>query len=236
MKIHKVNLLLTLSSLSVILVTIERFSFTTRILLQPYSFLRLHELFQMAVLILFTTLIPFFLLREVSANFEELKTKRGIVLGTLFIAGVYFYATGNGLHELASFQFNTFCNVKHFSGTLCSGMFFNDFYTGNILYFIGAALMNIVLVIIERIRPNEDFKKKDLILLIINSLVYAFAIFAYAAFDRVLVGLVYSIIMMIAVGAFFLTRKKNTLTIPVTTSFMIAYIIGTTASLIVRFH
>jgi len=63
MPMNRLNVLLTLSSLDVLLVTLERFSFTTQVVLQPYSFLRLHEVFQIATLILFTVLIPTFVLR-----------------------------------------------------------------------------------------------------------------------------------------------------------------------------
>ena len=42
----RLNVLLTLSSLDVLLVTVECFSFTTQIALQLASFLRLHEVLQ----------------------------------------------------------------------------------------------------------------------------------------------------------------------------------------------
>src|SRR5579859_1640300 len=103
----RLNVLLTLSSFVVLLVTIERFSFTTNVVLQPYNFLRLHEVIQTTVIILATVLILFFLFKEVSQNFTLLQSKKGTVLGLLFITGIYFYATGNGMHELASYLFNT---------------------------------------------------------------------------------------------------------------------------------
>lgn len=68
----RLHVLLTLSSLDVILVTIERFSPTTQILLQPASFLRLHEVLQIVTLILFTVLIPTFVLREMSDGLAAL--------------------------------------------------------------------------------------------------------------------------------------------------------------------
>lgn len=52
------HLLFRLNSLAVVLVSLERFSFTTRVLLQPSQFLRLHEALQIGVLILATVLIP----------------------------------------------------------------------------------------------------------------------------------------------------------------------------------
>ncbi|MDO8497432.1 MAG: hypothetical protein Q7S61_02700 [bacterium] len=232
----RINLLLTFSSLSVVLVTIERFSFTTRILLQPYSFMRLHEIVQIAVIILLTVIIPFLIIQDASGNFESLKAKKGRLLLLLFVVGVYFYATGNGLHEVSSFNFNHFCDVKKFSGDLCGGMFFNDFYTGNILYFIGAILMNVAILLFEKLRPNKTYEKKDLPATVINALVYALAIFAYAAFDTVLVGMVYSLIMTGIAVYFFVLARKRYLQYPYTTYTLVTYLVGTIAAILVRFH
>lgn len=232
---RRLHLLLTLTSLSVLLVTIERFSFTTQITLQPYSYLRLHEVFQMAVVILLTVLIPFFILKEVTHGFELLKSKRGTVLATIFITGVYFYATGNGAHEIASYLFNTFCDVKHFTSMVCGSMFFNDYYFGNILYFIGAVLMTIPLILFERANPKNKAENSDVGLIVVNALVYALAIIAYAAFDRVLVGLVYSLIMMAVIDGLLLTAKKPWRSLPYTTYLAITYTLGTIVALLIRF-
>lgn len=233
---NKLNLLFSLSSLSVILVTIERFSFTTKILLQPYNFLRLHELIQMSLLILLTVLIPFLLLKEVTNNFESLKFKKGLILGLIFITGIYFYATGNGLHEVSSFNLNEFCDLKNFSGDLCNSFFFNDYYTGNILYFIGATLMVGSLLLLEGLKPNSKYQKKDLSVTLINAVIYAFAIFAYAAFDKVLVGLIYSVFVCLFADFLFLKIRKKYLQYPITTYTAATYTLGTLAALITRFH
>lgn len=231
----RLHLLLTLTSVSVLLVTIERFSFTTQIILQPYSYLRLHEVVQMAFIILITVLIPFFILKEVSHNFELLKSRRGTLLAAIFIAGVYFYATGNGAHEIASYAFNTFCDTKNFTSTVCGSLFFNDYYFGNIVYFLGAALMVIPLILFERERPKNKAENRDIGLLVINALVYAFAIIAYAAFDRVLVGLAYSVFMMVIIDVLLLTARKPWRQLPFTTYSAIIYTLGTIVSLFIRF-
>lgn len=233
---NRLNLLFSLSSLSVVLVTIERFSFTTKIILQPFGFLRLHELVQMSFLILLTVIIPFFLLREVTNNFASLRVQKGLVLGLLFITGIYFYATGNGLHEVSSFNFNQFCDPKNFSGDLCSGFFFNDYYTGNIFYFIGAGLMILSLVFLERLKPNTNYQKKDLLTTVVNAAIYALAIFAYAAFDRVLVGLVYSAVIMLFADILFLQIREKYLRYPIITYTALTYTLGTLAALVVRFY
>lgn len=233
---NRLNWLFTLSSLSVILVTAERFSFTTKILLQPFNFLRLHELVQMTFLILLTAIIPFFILKEVTKNFQSLKNKKSFSLFLLFIIGIYFYATGNGVHEISSFNFNNFCDVKNFSSDQCGGFFFNDYYTGNIYYFIGAALMVGSLMLLEGINPNKNYRKKDLPVTLVNSLIYAFAIFAYAAFDIVLVGLVYSVIITLFAGILFLKIRKKFLEYPVIFYTTVTYFLGTIAALIFRFR
>ncbi|MBI2032129.1 MAG: hypothetical protein HYT09_00610 [Candidatus Levybacteria bacterium] len=230
---HRLNLLFTLSSLSVLLVTIERFSFTTQVFLQPYNFLRLHELVQMIIIILFTVIIPALLLREVTQNFSSIKQKEFLLILT-FIVGVYFYATGNGVHEIGSFFFNNYCDVSNFSGNICGGFFINDYYLGNILYFVGGFMMISALLLLEYKRPNKTYAKKDLLIMVINAVVYAFAIFAYAAFDRVLVGLVYSIITTIfAVYLFMLVRKKY-LEFPVITYTALTYSLGTITAVVFK--
>jgi hypothetical protein len=225
-----------LSSVNVLLVTVERFSVTTQILLPPSSFLRLHEVVQIATLILFTVLLPLFLLQEVTQHWAMLPTRAGMGLLTLFVSGVYFYATGNGVHELASFQFNTYCEPTPLARTLCGGLFFNDYYFGNGLYFLGAILMNLPFLAFERLRPNATFGPRDLPVLVLNSLIYALAIFAYAAFDRVLVGFVYALLLTLLVDAALLVGKQPYTSRPVTLWLAIAYTIGTLASLPIRFH
>ncbi|HEX4246515.1 MAG TPA: hypothetical protein VH008_01515 [Pseudonocardia sp.] len=99
------------------------------------------------------------------------------------------------MHELASFAFNAYCDPDRLTDPLCGGLFFNDYFTGNVLYFVGAFLMNLGLLLFERLNPSESFRRRHLPVLLANAVVYAFAVFAYAAFDRVLVGLVYTVVM-----------------------------------------
>ena len=49
-----------------LVVTIERFSFTTTILLQPYSFIRLHELVQGPILLTLFLVVSSFVLKEIT--------------------------------------------------------------------------------------------------------------------------------------------------------------------------
>ena len=154
----------------------------------------------------------------------------------LFIGGVYFYATGNGLHEMASYTLNQYCNVKSLSSILCNGLFINDYYTGNILYFIGGIFIVLSLLLTEKINPNLTYSKKDVTVTAINAVIYAFAIFAYAAFDPVMVGLVYSVIIMFIADVLWFGIRKKYLQYPVIFYTALTYTVGTVAAVLVRFH
>jgi len=232
----KLNFILSLLSLNALLVTIERFSFTTKIVLQPYSYLRVHEVFQMTVLILLSTVLPFFLLKVISNNFESLKTKKGMIWATVFIIGLYFYSTGNGVHELSSYLFNQFCNTKHFTTTLCGNFFFNDYYFGNILYFVGLFLTNLALVILELDRPAKNFTRNDFIVTTVNGILLALLFFAYAAFDRVLVGLWFTIIGAVVTDGILIMSKKKLSHVPFIFYCALSYTTAAILSLLVRFH
>lgn len=235
---RRLHLLFSLNSLVVVLVSIERFSFTTHVLLQPYQFLRLHEVIQIAVLILATFIIPCFLFKEVTSDFSTLTKgkKSNLFLGVVFIIGLYFYASGNAFHELASFLFNQYCDVNRVSGQLCGSLFFNDYYTGNVLYFIGAFLFTLALLLLEIAQPHIVMTKRDMWLLVPNCLIYALAIVAYAGFDRVLVGLVYSLLTTLVVVGILFMHRKEVLRLPLTDYTALTYVVGTLVACLIRFH
>jgi hypothetical protein len=234
--VKPINILLSLLSLNALVIIIERLSPTTKIILQPYSFLRLHEVFQMLVIIPFSFIISFLLLKVTTDNFRLLKNKNGIVLGSIFILGLYFTATGNGVHEMASFIYSTFCNAKTMQTPLCGGTYFNTYYFGNIVYFIGLLLSNIVLILFERDNPQEEFTKKDLGITLVNGAVYALTLFAYGAFDVVLVGLGFCFVMAILVDYLLVSAKHKPHLLPFTLYSAVAYTLSTVAILFVRFH
>jgi hypothetical protein len=211
-----VNRLLTLLSLTTVLITLERVSPTTRVLMQPYNYLHLHEVVQMGVISAFSVVISFLLLRAVSRNFRLLQDQGGAVLGVLFILGTYFYATGNGVHEVASFLFNQYCDTEHFTSAACGSMFFNDYYAGNITYFLGLGLSNVALVLLELRRPDLTYRPRDTWVTIANGAVLALTFFAYDAFDRVSVGLVSTIVFAVVFDLVLLRSNNRFRAVPFT--------------------
>jgi hypothetical protein len=174
------------------------------------------------------------LLREITDRFASLRQPRTTWLLVVFIVGLYFYATGNGVHELASFTLNTYCDVNDTAGNLCGGLFVNDFYTGNVMFFVGGFLMTASLILIEKRSPTDAFQDNGFVLLVINAVIYSLTVLAYAGFDKAPVGLIYSLAMLVFVAAIFLPVRRQYRQYPFTTYNAIVYSLGAVASLLVR--
>lgn len=235
--VKPVNRLLTILSLTAVVITLERLSPTTRILLQPYNFMHLHEAVQMGMITAFSVVISFLILRAASRNFALIGDGIGTLLGILFILGTYFYATGNGVHEVASFLFNQYCDTKHFTSASCGSMYFNDYYAGNIVYFFGLGLSNLAIVLLEMRRPDYTFTQSDARVTIINGLVLALTFFAYDAFDRVAVGLISTIVFAVLFSWLLVRRGVPYRTLPFTLysalGFVLAAVVATPVRLLV---
>jgi hypothetical protein len=211
---NRVNRLITLISLTTVVITVERASPTTRILLQPYHFLHLHELVQMGLITTFSVVVSFLLLREITDNFAGLQDRYGFVLGMVFLVGTYFYATGNGTHEVASFLFNQYCDTTHVGAGACGSEYFDDYLFGNIVYFLGLGLSNLALVLLERRRPAPETGSRALAVTLGNGAILALTFIAYDAFDRVLVGLISTILFALAFDAVLLGIRARMRTVP----------------------
>ena len=227
---NRLNGAFTVTSAIVLLVTIERFSFTTTILLQPYSFIRLHELIQGPILLALFLVVSSFVLKEISHDF---KTLRFAVLA-VFVVSAYLYGLGEGWHEVTSFTLNQYCDLQDISGDLCGGLFINDFYTGNILFFIGGIGMATALLILERANPSSPWDTRNVVIGAVNSVIYSFTFFAYAAFDTVLVGLYSTAALMLISLVLLAGVARRWRQYPYTSYSAFAYSLATVASLIVR--
>jgi hypothetical protein len=229
---NRLNGAFTVTSVLVLLVTIERFSFTTTILLQPYSFIRLHELIQGPILLTLFLVVSTFVLKEITCDFKTLSYS----LLALFVVGAYLYGLGEGWHEVTSFTLNQYCDVQAIASDLCGGLFINDYYTGNILFFLGGIGMATALMLLERVNPSRAWDNRNIVIGAVNSVVYSFTFFAYAAFDTVLVGLYSTAALMLISLVLLAGVARHWRQHPYISYSAFAYSIATGASLIVRLH
>jgi hypothetical protein len=230
----RINTIVTLYTLTALVIIIERLSPTREILLQPYNFIRLHELNQTIIFLPITVILSFFVLKSVTDNFQTLNRTLNTVLAVVFLCGAYLYGAGEGWHEVASFTLNTYCDSQSLSGNLCQGLFINDYYAGNLIFFVGGVMMNSVLLALATQQKMERFNNNDLAILLFNSLVYAFTWFAYAAFDVVLLGLYFAALLAVISLVAFMKVKWNTREYPYITYSVVAYILATIATVIYR--
>jgi hypothetical protein len=95
--------------------------------------------------------------------------------------------------------------------------------------------MNVSLITLAVKHPVKPATDKELVILLSNSVIYACTWIAYAAFDVVLLGLIFeSLLMLISLG-FFLRIKKEWKAYPYITYSAFAYTIATLVTLIIRF-
>lgn len=83
--VRNFNIILSVLSLNAFLTIVERLSFTGAIKLQPYDFLRLHEIIQMTIFILVSVIGPFLLIKIMSNNFALLKDTKGTLYAILLL-------------------------------------------------------------------------------------------------------------------------------------------------------
>lgn len=230
---NRLNLLFTTYSLIALVIIVERLLPSP--VLQPFNFIRLHELNQTVVFLTLTVILSFFYLKILTNDFQTLNKGKNSFMALLLLVGTYLYGAGEGWHEVASFTLNTYCDPKNLVGNLCHGLFINDYFAGNIIFFIGSALATIALLYLATTLAMKPFNRKGMVILLANSLVYAFTWFAYAAFDQVSVGLFFSAFLMVISLVFLAKVKYRVREFPFITYSAIAYSLATLASAYVRF-
>ncbi len=230
----RINTIVSLYTLTALVIIIERLLPITRVLLQPYDFIRLHEINQTVIFLPITVILSFFVLQSVTGDFRTLSRKLNTVLAAVFVCGAYLYGAGEGWHEVASFTLNTYCETQNLPGNLCQGLFINDYYAGNLIFFVGGVMMNAVLLVLATQQKMDRFNNKDLVILLVNSLVYAFTWFAYAAFDVVLLGLYFAALLAVISIVVWVKVKRNIREYPYITYSVVAYTLATVATIIYR--
>lgn len=233
---NRLNTILTVNSLIVFAIIVERLTPTGSILLQPYNFISIHQLLQATVFIPAFIIVSVLLLKEFTNNFHLLSGKLPVFLVILFIVGVYLFGTGEGWHEHASFLYSQLCADATFVSQQCGALFINNYYAGNGIFFIGGLCMYLSLLTFSAIHPAKDFSNKDLVILLINSFVTALSWFAYAAFDEVFLGLLFASILSVISIIYLWRRKFAYKKYPYITYSAVAYTISTLATLVVRIY
>ena len=215
--LRRLHVLLGVQSLLLVLGSINRLSSLTGAEVLPHGSLRVVEVVNLLVIPPLSAL-AFYLLLE-----HLLERARPAVRGALrlgFLAALYLFAIGYGMHEPANFLHERYCSAD--SGALCEAIAYHDDGLSHLLFFAGFAGIAAVLLLAQAAAGPAAATRGDVRLVLANAALVAAAIVANLAFEPI--GLDLLPVAAIAALAVWLLRRHGPR--PVTVYFAASYLVG----------
>jgi hypothetical protein len=204
-KIGRIHLWLTVQTIVVVLLTVNRLSSLTLDYVAANEFLRWVDLHNLLTLPLISLFALYWLKRAV----ERPHAVRSMVeewLGFCFVLGVYLYGAGYGVHEMTNYLHLRFCAEAGLSANqgvtdLCRIVIFNDDSFSHWVWFAGFTLLNGTLLLFQAVGSRMGrLRGRDVGLLMVNGAVIGVGIFANLAFE--VIGLDLYVVALLAALAF----------------------------------
>ncbi|HXF62893.1 MAG TPA: hypothetical protein VNK95_14815, partial [Caldilineaceae bacterium] len=183
--IARIHGLLTVQTIVVVLLTINRLSSLTLGYVAANGFLRWVDFHNLLTLPLIS-LVSLVLLKN---HLEQLAAAAGVRvrawLGLVFVLGVYLYGAGYGAHEVTNYLHTRFC-ASGPADDLCAIVIFNDDSFSHWVWFAGFVLLNGALLLLQADAPlARPLGWGDVAWLALNGLFIAAGIFANLAFETI---------------------------------------------------
>ncbi|MFH8625904.1 hypothetical protein ACH4A8_29130 [Streptomyces vietnamensis] len=178
----RLHLLLTLVSLVVVLVSVNRKAPSAIAYIADNQFLRRAEVGNM-VLGLCTVML--YHLVAVHLVHDSRRRRRGAVpvLGILFTTGAYVYALSLGDHEVTNYLHGRFCSDG--LPPVCRIVAYHDDVFSDLVYLAGFTLLNVVVMLTQFLFPTERVPRRwDDVLITVNALFIGAGITANLAFEK----------------------------------------------------
>lgn len=225
-ELTRLHWLLSVQSITIILLSINRLSSLTRGYVAQNEFMRwvdFHNMFTLPLI----SLIVFVLLKQHMEYDSPVRNGNGHrFLSLVFIAGVYIFGTGYGAHEITNYLHERFC-LDEPGNDLCRIIIFNDDEFSHWIWFTGFVIINATLMGIQALFPTRsELSKLDSWLIYLNSLFIALGIFANLAFEAI--GLDLYIVGILAALAWLLLRRVGKQ--PLLVYYAAAYSVGLVAT------
>ncbi len=222
--------LLTVQTLVIILLSINRLSTLTLGYVAPNQFLRWVDLNNMVILPLIS-LSAFYLLKQHLAYSNQAHQdfwQRA--LGVVFMIGVYLTGVSYGDHEVTNYLHVRFC-ADNPTTDLCRIVIFNDDEFSHWLFFTGFVLTNAALMGIQVLFPwHTSLAVADVGLLIGNGLLIGLGVFANLAFEQIGLDLyVVALLALLAIGLLWRYGRQ-----PLLIYYSTAYCLGLIATAIYK--
>ncbi|MCR4263985.1 MAG: hypothetical protein NUV98_04695 [Candidatus Roizmanbacteria bacterium] len=230
-----VHYILTGLSLVLVLLSANRLLPSTRGMLPPHDFLRVVDINAMLPIPLASVLLYFYLKKNVEENGKLLNKKFLTFASLLFVAGVYLFGAGSGLHEAMDYLNARFCDRGELKNELCNIVSYNDDTFSHVIYYLGFILLTVSLVATEYFSPRKHaVSSKDVKLVLANALFIALFIFANLAFEPTLMDMIVFGSMTVLTLSTLMFGKHSYKLLPVTFYFAVSYGVGVTSSLLYK--
>lgn len=226
---RRIHLLLTVQTLVVILISINRLSSLTTGYVAANEFLRWVDFHNMLTLPLISLVAFYFL--KVTLEGNQTPRRQGYqVVGLLFFLGLYLYGVGYGAHEVTNYLHVRFC-LDAPSSDLCRIISFNDDDFSHWIWFIGFTLINAALLLTQALFPTgQKVARTDLGWLGFNGLFIALGIFANLAFEPIGLDLYVVLALALLAGGGWGRYGRQ----PLFVYYTIAYAVGLVATVIAK--
>lgn len=222
----RIHGLLTIQTLLILLLSINRLSSLTAGYVAPNEFLRwvdFHNLLTLPLL----GLVTFYYLKETLADDPVQRSGRAYqLIGLLFVIGIYLYGAGYGAHEVTNYLHSRFC-LESTPSDLCRIIIFNDDEFSHWVWFAGFVFINLTILLTQAIfQYRGAWRRRDLLLLMGNGLFVAVGIFANLAFEEIGLDLyIVALLAVLAVGLWWRVGRQ-----PLLLYYAVAYWCGLVAT------
>ncbi|MFE7403521.1 hypothetical protein [Streptomyces sp. NPDC057557] len=178
----RLHLLLTLNSLVVVLVSVNRKSGSTLAFVADNGFLRWVEIDNM-LLGLCTVLLYYLVAAHLVTDSRHRRHGATVALGTLFTTGAYVYALGLGDHEITNYLHGRFCSES--LPAICRVVAYNDDVFSDVVFLTGFTLLNTTVMLTQFLFPTDRAPRRwDNVLITVNALFIGAGITANLAFEN----------------------------------------------------
>lgn len=179
----RLHLLLTLNSLLVVLVSVNREAGGAQLdFVAANQFLRRVEVGNM-VLGLCTVLLYYLVALHLVHDSRVRRRGATFVLGALFTVGVYLYGLSLGDHEITNYLHGRFCSRS--LPQICRIVAFNDDVFSDLVFLAGFTVLNTMVMVTQFLFPaDRALRPLDNVLLVVNALFIGAGITANLAFEN----------------------------------------------------
>lgn len=222
----RIHTLLTVQTLIILLLSINRLSSLTVGYVAPNEFLRWVDFHNLLTLPLLGLVTLYYLKELLAADPVQRGGRAYGLIGLLFVIGIYLYGAGYGAHEVTNYLHIRFC-PEGTASDLCRIIIFTDDEFSHWIWFAGFVLINLTLLLTQALFAYRgEWRRRDRLLLIGNGLFVAVGIFANLAFEEIGLDLyVVAQLALLTVGLWWRVGRQ-----PLLLYYAVAYWVGLIAT------